>query len=81
VDGDLVHNADDLCPLSPMDQLVNAAGCTGAQHIALNCNEDNFVQHGQYVSCVAHAANDAVAEGLISRKDKARFVTQAAKKK
>jgi hypothetical protein len=81
IDGDGVANGDDLCPLSPLDKPVNANGCTGAQHIVLQCTQDNFVQHGQYVSCVAHAAKQAVEDGLISSKEKAGFVKQAAKSK
>jgi len=78
-DGDTVVNELDLCPGSPSD-LVDLDGCTGAQFISLTCDRDNFVQHGQYVSCVAHAANGAVDEGLLSPKQKARFVREAAKK-
>ena len=79
-DGDNVANDLDLCPSSPLNQLVNPEGCTGAQFIGLTCQRENFVQHGGYVSCVAHAANDAVDEGLLSPKEKARFVREAAKK-
>jgi hypothetical protein len=79
-DGDAVVNELDLCPQSPLNQLVDLDGCTGAQFIALTCQRENFVQHGRYVSCVAHAANDAVDEGLMSPKQKARFVKEAAKK-
>jgi len=32
------------------------------------------------VSCVAHTANDAVDQGLLSPKQKARFVKEVAKK-
>jgi hypothetical protein len=78
-DGDSVGNDADLCPLSSFDLPVNSNGCTGSQLIALQCARENFVQHGQYVSCVAHAANDAAAQGLITPKEKARFVTEAAK--
>ncbi len=79
-DGDGVSNTLDMCPGSPLNQPVDFYGCTGAQSIALACDRDNFVQHGQYVSCVAHAASDAVDEGLLSPKQKARFVKEAAKK-
>ena len=81
VDGDGVANGADFCPLSPLGQPVNANGCTGAQFTALQCVRENFVQHGQYVSCVAHATNDAVSQGLMAPKEKARFVKEAAKSK
>ena len=81
VDGDGIANAADACPLSPAGQPVGADGCTGAQSIAAACQAENFAQHGQYVSCVAHAANDAVQQGLVEPREKARFVREAAKSK
>jgi len=80
-DDDGVPNETDLCSASPLDKPVSVEGCTGAQFIALQCAEEDFVQHGQFVSCVAHAANDAVDQELLSPNEKARFVTSAAKKK
>ena len=79
IDGDGVSNEDDLCSGSPFNQLTNADGCTGPQQIALTCDRGNFVQHGQYVSCVAHVAKDTVDAGLLSNKEKARFVKDAAR--
>ena len=81
VDGDGVSNQDDLCELSAQSSLVNADGCTGPQFIALICVATDFVQHGKYVSCVAHAANDAVDQGLITSQEMARIVREAAKSK
>jgi hypothetical protein len=80
-DGDGVANVTDVCALTPRDQRVNGQGCAGAQFIALSCHQANFVQHGQYVSCVATAANVAVTQGLIHQSDKARFISDAATKK
>ncbi len=81
VDGDGVGNADDLCPMSPTGAAVNADGCTGAQFIALSCQPENFAKHGHYVSCVAHAANQAVDDGLIRSNEKGKFVKEAANSK
>ena len=81
VDGDGVSNQDDLCELSAQSSLVNPDGCTGPQFIALICVATEFVVHGQYVSCVAHAANDAVDQGLITSQEMARIVREAAKSK
>ncbi len=53
-------------------------GCTGEEFIAQQCPSDSFAEHGQFVSCVAHAANDAVDQGLLLPEEKARFVTEAA---
>jgi Thrombospondin type 3 repeat len=80
IDSDGLPNEEDLCPLSPLDQLVNNYGCTGAEFIVYSCKEENFVQHGKYVSCVAHVANDAVNQGIITKKEKAVFIREAAKK-
>ena len=80
-DGDAVLNGFDLCPLSPGNEAVNGSGCTGPQHVALSCVLENFVQHGQYVSCVAHAAQEAADQGLIENNAKARLVRAAAKSK
>jgi len=77
-DSDGIANGFDACPASPAGQPVNTEGCTGAQYIAQQCDADNYIQHGQYVSCVAHATNDAWQQGLISAKQKAQFVREAA---
>ena len=53
-------------------------GCTGEEFIAQQCPSESFANHGEFVSCVAHAANDAVDQGLLSPEEKARFVTEAA---
>ena len=81
VDGDSVANNTDACPSSSAGQIVNIEGCTGPQFIAKVCVKQNFVQHGQYVSCVAHATNDAVKQGLITQKDKGKYIKKAASKK
>ncbi|MFC1853664.1 thrombospondin type 3 repeat-containing protein [candidate division CSSED10-310 bacterium] len=81
MDGDGVLNEDDLCPESPANQIVNADGCTGAQFIWMTCLPEDFVQHGQYVKCVSHAAKEAVEQGLITPQEKSRFIKEAAKTK
>ena len=81
VDGDGIQNDLDRCPLSPVGQLGNPDGCTASQFIELQCVREDFVQLGQYVSCVAHTANDAVDQGLISPNEKSRFVKAATKSK
>jgi sugar lactone lactonase YvrE len=77
-DGDGVLDPDDLCPHSAEGAPVNAAGCTGAQSIDLACSFGAYKNPGQYVRCVAHAASEAVAQGLITPSEKAQFVTEAA---
>jgi hypothetical protein len=80
-DGDGIANESDLCPLSPSGPPVDSDGCTGAQRIARLCDRAAFIQHGQYVSCVAHAANESAALGLVDPNDKSRYVKEAAKNK
>ncbi len=80
-DDDGVADSNDSCLFSALGAAVDSSGCTGVQRIAQECEVSQFVQHGQYVSCVAHAANTAVSEGLMSQKDKHLFVKEAAKKK
>ncbi len=78
VDGDGVPNDLDLCALSPLDRAIGPDGCTGVQFVARECSRGSFVQHGQYVSCVAHAANEAVVQELLTPKEKAQLVKEAA---
>jgi hypothetical protein len=78
-DGDGVGNNDELHPFSPAGQSVNADGCSGTQFAAHQCPQDALVKRGQYVRCVAHAANYAVSQGRISTKEKAIFIKEAAK--
>jgi len=80
-DGDSVENAADLCPATPTGTIVNINGCNGSQFIAMSCVSSDFKNHGQYVSCVTSAAKEAVNLALISKKDKSKFVTEAAKLK
>ena len=81
VDGDGVGNDDDQCPATPLGMAVTPEGCSGAQFIELTCDPANFPNHGRFVSCVAHIANDLVDQGILTPKEKARFVNQAAKNK
>ena len=81
VDGDGISNDTDLCAGTASGLPITAEGCSGSQHIELNCVAGDFPNHGKYVSCVAHTAKDAVDQGLINNKEKSRFVSQAAKNK
>jgi ELWxxDGT repeat protein len=80
-DGDGVANAADLCPGSPLDGRVNREGCTAEELVALRCPREESSRHGRYVSCVAHAAQEAVRDGLIGPAEKARLVKRAAQEK
>lgn len=81
IDNDTIVNEEDECPDTPSEIPIYTNGCSGMQYIALLCNKDDFIKHGKYVSCVAHASKDAVEYGLITNKERGRIVSQAAKKK
>jgi hypothetical protein len=80
-DGDNVADNDDLCLFTSTGVVVDSDGCSGVQRIAMSCVRSQFVNHGKYVSCVAHAANDAVTYGLINPSEKSQFIKAAAKSK
>lgn len=80
-DGDGVADDDDACAATAGGVPTNAYGCSADQVIAANCNPDAYLRHGHYVSCVAHTANDLVQEGLITPREKSRYVTRAARDK
>jgi hypothetical protein len=71
----------DSCPFTAPGTVVNQEGCNAAQFVARSCVADNFKNHGQYVSCVTHAANEAVDQGLIYAHEKSAFIKQAAQSK
>jgi hypothetical protein len=74
-DGDQVIDGADSCPSTPAGAVVNASGCAIAQ---LCPCENAWKNHGAYVSCVAHAAEDFVAAGLITEAEKDDIVEEAA---
>jgi len=80
-DSDGVGDESDICPETPSGNQVDLRGCNGAQIIEVDCDPAYFANHGKYVSCVAHTANGLVEIGFITSKEKARFVSQAAKNK
>jgi hypothetical protein len=73
-DGDGVISDD--CPGTPPNQVVNARGCSIAQ---LCPCELQWMNHGQYVSCVARSAKDFAVSGLISNAEKGAIVSEAAR--
>jgi ELWxxDGT repeat protein len=79
-DGDGVADSDDACVPSPPGAVVNADGCAIADLCACAQPESaaGWRNHGAYVACVAHAANDFAATGLISRAQSRAIVSQAA---
>jgi Concanavalin A-like lectin/glucanases superfamily/Thrombospondin type 3 repeat len=74
-DNDRVIDGADSCPDTLDGEVVNASGCAIAQ---LCPCENAWKNHGAYVSCVAHAAEDFVADGLITEAEKDAIVAEAA---
>jgi hypothetical protein len=73
-DGDGVLDAVDQCLNTPVGAVVNAAGCAIDQ---LCPCENNWKNHGAYVSCIAHTAEDFVADSLITETEKDTVVSAA----
>ncbi|KAA0229393.1 hypothetical protein EDS67_11925 [candidate division KSB1 bacterium] len=74
-DGDGVDDNADQCAGTVSGDVVDATGCSIAQY----CPCDNgWKNHGAYVSCVAHSANDFVGAGLITETEKGDIVSEAA---
>lgn len=81
-DQDGVKNSKDKCPNTPAGTVVNPAdGCSVAQTCpcsgpASGCG--HWRNHGEYVSCVTHAAQDLVKVKVITNSQKSTLVSQAA---
>ena len=79
-DGDGVGNADDLCPGTPAGATVDMKGCSYPQRQEAACPvAGEYRSHGQYVSCVAHAAHQGVKDGLITQREACAAVVAAAR--
>ncbi len=74
-DGDGVVEQDDLCPDTAEGALTDENGCSGLQNVTSACSCDGpetggtWKNHGQYVSCVAHAKNAQVQAGLLTEEE------------
>lgn len=91
-DGDGLADEDDACVNSILSSTVSingvdsgvsnrfdAQGCNVADSLALMCS-GSVKNHGQFVSCVAHASTELRKAGLISNLERAALVKTAAKK-
>jgi hypothetical protein len=79
-DGDFVLDSDDLCPGTAPDAQIDVDGCASDQRQEKNCPSDaEWRNHGQYVSCVSHEADDQVDIGLITRQEANAMVSSAAR--
>jgi len=78
-DSDEVLDAVDACLFTPAGAIINANGCA----IADLCpcihpdGTDRWKNHGKYVSCVVHAANDFRDAGLIGDSEHGGIISDA----
>src|SRR5213078_5347486 len=81
VDGDGVADSLDLCPGTPAGAIVDANGCSIDQIAPCSgpASGGTWKSHGQYVSAVAQAVEEFVAQDLISADQAEEIVTQAAR--
>lgn len=77
-DDDGVLDEEDFCPDTPEGAVIDETGCSGPQLIDQECPLDGaYRNHGEYVSCVAHAAEDVLELGLITEEEKDAIVSDA----
>jgi hypothetical protein len=80
-DEDGVADSADLCPDTAQGAVVNADGCSIDQLAPCDgpASGGTWKNHGQYVSSIAHAAEDFLAQGLITEDQKDVIVSNAAR--
>lgn len=73
-DNDGIYDDLDLCPETEAEAIVDSDGCS----IGQLCEEDwVWKNHGKYVLCVTHAAEDFLEEGLITEEEMDAIVSEA----
>jgi len=75
-DGDGVLDAEDACLSTPIGEAVDEEGCAISQ--LCPCDND-WKNHGKYVSCVAKTSKSFVRLGLISKAERREIVSDAAR--
>ena len=80
LDGDGVPDALDACPNTPACTSVDAEGCSIDQLAPCEgpASGGDWKNHGQYISSVVQAADQFLAQGLISESEKDAIVKAAA---
>jgi len=74
-DGDNINDGIDQCINTVLGDVINSDGCS----IADLCSCANeWKNHGSYIKCIAHSAEDFVATGLITDIEKDVIVSEAA---
>ena len=74
-DNDAVADGTDQCLATAIGALVDATGCSIADHCPC---ESDWRNHGAYVRCVAHTSGDFVKAGLMTGAEKGAIVWAAA---
>ena len=79
IDGDGVLDAVDACVPSPVGEVVNNVGCSISDLCPCEHPDgsDRWKNHGAYVKCVAHTANDFVSADLITGTQHGVIVSEA----
>lgn len=77
-DADGIGDDADLCPQTPIGAIYDDDGCSGPQFVELTCGNPLHQNHGEYVSCVAHASKTAQRNGLLTSSERALIVREAA---
>ncbi len=79
-DDDGVPNINDVCPETAFGANVDIDGCSGAQIVDRECPcDDSWKNHGEYVSCVAHVAEEQLESNFITPVEKEAIVSTHAK--
>ncbi len=81
-DGDGVDNASDICPFTPLGEVVNpVVGCSIDQLCPCENSRGTtkaWKNHGKYVHCVSEISENFVELGLITETEKGATVSAAA---
>ncbi|MCF8060195.1 MAG: ubiquitin family protein [Bacteriovoracaceae bacterium] len=82
-DNDGVLDNDDLCSETPQDVYIDQEGCSGLQVVIMSCDRDenDFKNHGQFVSCVSKVSKEVLQERLISQQERNEIMRAAARSK
>lgn len=75
-DGDGVLNVDDSCPATRLGAVTDGAGCAISDYCP--CDAD-WRNHGAYVSCISRTARTFAKASLISKREKGRITSSAAR--
>jgi hypothetical protein len=75
LDGDSIDDEIDACLNTAPGAIVDSTGCSIDQ---LCSPTSNYRNHGAYVSCVAHEAEEFALAGLITEEQKGIIVSNAA---